>query len=271
MANKKITDLTALTTPDGADLLIIDDVSVTETKKITFANLTSVFATTGSNTYAGNQTVNGFVSASLGFTGSFKGNLDGNASTANTALTASYVLNAVSASFATNALTASYVLNAVSSSFASTALTASYVLNAVSSSFATTASYADFALTASYALTSSLAQSANVLTITSYFTSLNGIANGVATSIGSIYIPAAITISTNSLAYIGGSTASETAILKMVPINTATVSASWSRTNVLGSVALASPVALGVGWYDIILETGSGTQTGFARGLYITT
>jgi hypothetical protein len=211
MANKKITDLTALTTPDSADLLIIDDVSATETKKITYANLTSVFATTGSNTYAGNQTINGFVSASLGFTGSFKGNLDGNASTA------------------------------------------------------TTASYADFALT------SSLAQSANVLTITSYFTSLDGTANGVATSIGSIYIPSAITISTNSLAYIGGSTASETATLKLVPIDTATVSASWSRTNVLGSVALASPAALGVGWYDIILETGNGTQTGFARGLYITT
>lgn len=232
MANKKITDLTALTTPDPADLLIIDDVSAVETKKITFANLTSTFATTGSNTFIGNEVVTGSVSATLGFTGSLKGNVDGNASTATTA---------------------------------------SYVLNAVSSSFATTASYASFALTASYALTSSLAQSANVLTITSYFTSLNGIANGVATSIGSIYIPAAITISTDSLAYIGGSTASETAILKLVPINTATVSASWTRTNILGSVALASPVALGVGWYDIILETGTGTQTGFARGLYIRT
>jgi len=60
--------------------------------------------------------------------------------------TASYVLNAVSASFATtavNATTASYVLNAVSASFATTAAnatTASYVLNAVSASFASTSS-----------------------------------------------------------------------------------------------------------------------------------
>ena len=33
MANKKITELPALTTPDSADLLIIDDVSAVETKE----------------------------------------------------------------------------------------------------------------------------------------------------------------------------------------------------------------------------------------------
>jgi hypothetical protein len=53
-----------------------------------------------------------------------------------TAQTASYVLNAVSASFATSAS------RSVSSSFATTAQTASYVLNAVSASFATSASQA---------------------------------------------------------------------------------------------------------------------------------
>ena len=74
------------------------------------------------------------------------------ASSATTANTASYVLNAVSSSFATNALTASYVLNAVSSSFATNALTASYVLNAVSASFATSSSQAQNASTASYVL-----------------------------------------------------------------------------------------------------------------------
>ena len=60
------------------------------------------------------------------------------ATSASFASTASYVLNAVSASFATNSATASYVLNAISASRASTA---SYVLNAVSASFASTASF----------------------------------------------------------------------------------------------------------------------------------
>jgi hypothetical protein len=39
MANKKITELTALTTPDNADLFAIVDISLPETKKITFADL----------------------------------------------------------------------------------------------------------------------------------------------------------------------------------------------------------------------------------------
>lgn len=39
MANKKISEFTALTTPDNADLFAIVDVSLPETKKITWANL----------------------------------------------------------------------------------------------------------------------------------------------------------------------------------------------------------------------------------------
>ena len=41
MANKKITELTALTTPASTDVLAIVDVAGTETKKITVANLTA--------------------------------------------------------------------------------------------------------------------------------------------------------------------------------------------------------------------------------------
>jgi len=108
---------------------------------------------------SGSLTVTGSLNVTGGMTGSFQG----------VATTASYVLNAVSASFATtasyavsasvatNAVTASYVLNAVSASFATTAsyavsasiatsaVTASYVLNAVSASFATTAVTSSFA------------------------------------------------------------------------------------------------------------------------------
>jgi energy-coupling factor transporter ATP-binding protein EcfA2 len=116
------------------------------------------------------------------FTGEFTGSLQGtasfaiNATSASFATTASYVLNAISASFATsssqsqNAVTASYVLNAVSASFASTA---SYVLNAVSSSFATSSSFSTNAASASYTLTASILQnnSAKVSSSTAIYTS----------------------------------------------------------------------------------------------------
>ena len=112
-----------------------------------------------SNTGSFNGTFNGQFTGSLQGTASFANN----ATSASFATTASYVLNAVSASFATSASiaqtanTASYVLNAVSASFATTA---SYVLNAVSASFATTASYVLNAVSASFATSASIAQTA---------------------------------------------------------------------------------------------------------------
>ena len=99
---------------------------------------------------------------------------------------------------------------------------------------------------------------------------LNGSAPGVSTNIGGIYIPASTTVTTKSLAYIGGSTVSEVAVLKMVPINSVTVSASWVVTGTLTSVSLSNPVTLGPGWYDLTLETGTVSQTAFGRGLYLT-
>ena len=134
-------------------------------------------------------------------------------------------------------------------SLATSALTASYVLNAITSSYAITAA-------------SLTAQVFNV--------ALNGTANGITTNIGGIYIPATTLLTTKSLAYIGGSQASETATLHLVPINTLIVSASWSRTNVLGSAALTGSVSIGPGWYDIVLSAGSVSETTFARGLYLT-
>lgn len=114
------------------------------------------------------------------FTGSFAG--DGSSLTgvaATTATTASYVLNAVSASYA---LSASYEINyetsssyAETASYVETAQTASYVLNAVSSSYATTASYAlnagagdGFPFTGSAVISGSLS-----ITGTSTFTTSN--------------------------------------------------------------------------------------------------
>lgn len=146
-------------------------------------------------------------------TGSFKGDLNG------------------TASLATSALTASYVLNSVSSSYAITAVS---------------------------------------LTSQVFNVALNGTANGVTTNIGGIYIPAITLLTTKSIAYIGGSDASQTATLHLVPINTLIVSASWTRTDVLGSAPLTGSVSMGPGWYDIVLNAGSVSQTTFARGLYLT-
>ena len=72
-----------------------------------------LFPYTGSAKITGSLSVTGSTTSTLGFTGSLQG----------TATSASYVLNAVSASFVT---TASYVLQAVSASFATTA---SFALN----------------------------------------------------------------------------------------------------------------------------------------------
>ena len=95
------------------------------------------------------------------FTGQFTGSLFGTASfaisssQAQTANTASYVLNAVSASFATSALSASYAVTASHANFAvssSQATSASFVATASFSNTSTSASFATNALTASYAL-----------------------------------------------------------------------------------------------------------------------
>ena len=82
------------------------------------------------------------ITGSLNVTAGITGSLLGTASWAQNVTTASYVLNAVSASYAT---TSSYAYNAISASFATsaaTATTASYILNAASASYALTASYA---------------------------------------------------------------------------------------------------------------------------------
>jgi hypothetical protein len=111
------------------------------------------------------------------------GSLFGTASWANNATTASYILQAVSASFATSAsqaTTASYILQAESASFATsasqaitasyvqTAQTASYVLNAISASFATSASQATTASYILQAVSASFATSASQAVTASY-------------------------------------------------------------------------------------------------------
>lgn len=125
---------------------VAGDLIIQGTASITYLNVTyesaSVIYSSGSNQFGdaaddtqtlygtvviptGSLTITGSVTSTDGFTGSLFG----------------------TSSWATNAITASYVLNAISSSYSATASyvesaqTASYVLNAVSSSYAQTASY----------------------------------------------------------------------------------------------------------------------------------
>ena len=110
----------------------------------------------------GNSNITGSLIVTTGVTASLQGTASWaqNAITASfitTAQTASYVLNAVSASRATSASRAD---SALSASFATTAATASYILNAVSASFATSASRAVSASRADSALSSSFATTA---------------------------------------------------------------------------------------------------------------
>jgi hypothetical protein len=108
----------------------------------------SVDAFTGASDY--DITISGSLTVIGPTIGSFTGSLLGTSSWADNAITASYILNAVSSSFAS---TASFVQNAQ---------TASYVLNAVSSSFASTASFVN-PLNQSVILTGSLNTTGSVI------------------------------------------------------------------------------------------------------------
>ena len=165
---------------------------------------------------------------------SFTGSLQGTASWASNALnansasyaaTASLAINANNAVNAVNATTASYVLQAQSASYWSgsiiNAATASYVLQAVSASFATTASYIQNAVSASFASTASSVNRLNQNVVISGSLTVTGSTNIIGDSgttilssnadtlvfTGSLYTTGSI-ISTGSLNILGGVTGS---------------------------------------------------------------
>jgi hypothetical protein len=95
-----------------------------------------------------------------------------------------------------------------------------------------------------------------------------------AASIGAVYIPSTLTLSTNSLAYMG-SAASGYTVLNLCPINSNVATATWKTNANLGSSALVSSCVLITGWYDITIESSGSsnnlTTSRYARGLYLTT
>jgi len=111
-----ITADTELQIPDnnGTIVIAVNNISADSYGNVdlTIPNVdTGSLATTGSNTFVGNQIITGSVTASLGF----YGNLNGTASYATNALSASFAISssqATSASYAYNSTSASYALSA---------------------------------------------------------------------------------------------------------------------------------------------------------------
>lgn len=93
---------------------------------------------------------------------------------------------------------------------------------------------------------------------------------GTATIIGTIYVPAARTLTVSSLAYIGGSLVGDTTTLTLNPAGGGAAVATWTRTGTLGSQALTSGGTIAAaGWYDLTLQGTAGSGVAFARGLYL--
>jgi hypothetical protein len=149
MSNKRVSELNEKTVPADADLFLITDVTAVESRKITAVNIKN------------------YVTGNNNFTGSLNG-------------TASYALQALSASFAPTAPTASY---AISTSFALTSVTST------SASYSRTSSFSNFAVSCSYAATSSIsftssvqqvvsASNASFAQTASYLLFVNGFNNG---------------------------------------------------------------------------------------------
>ncbi len=157
----------------------------------------TVFATTGSNTFSGSQIVQGNITVN--------GSLFGTASVALVALTSSYNLNSVSSSYS---LTASYAMNGGSGGGGTTLttgstypITSSWAINALSASYAPgggggttlttgssypiTSSWAINVVSASYALIAESATTANSSTSASYALTASFALNSIAGASGS--------------------------------------------------------------------------------------
>lgn len=99
---------------------------------------------------------------------------------------------------------------------------------------------------------------------------LNGSASfGAPEYVGAVYVPANITLSASSRAYLGISGASEQVTLEIksgittLAAFTATPSSGFQNVLVTGTPSLAA------GWYDLVLTAGTSGSTVFARGLYL--
>jgi hypothetical protein len=164
------------------------------------------------------------VSASFATTASFVlgGATVTSASFATSASQAISSSRAITASFATTAATASFIVTAQTASFVTTAQTASYVLNAVSASFATSASRAisaSIATSASFAINSLTTASVSSNTIT--FTKGDGTTFPITVDTGSAGSSAGYVSIVNQSAVSGSVGTTETVLGSVIiPANT---------------------------------------------------
>ena len=102
-------------------------------------------------------------------------------------------------------------------------------------------------------------------------TALNGsAANGSPTYVGSVYVPASITLAATSRARIGVSGANQSVKLELLDTS-AVVKATFQNVSATGFVdaLVTGTPTLAAGWYDILLTANTGGSTAFARGLYL--
>jgi hypothetical protein len=203
---------------------------------------------------SGSLTVTGSLNVTGGMTGSFQG----------VATTASYVLNAVSASFAT---TASY---AVSASVATNAVTASYVLNAVSASFATTAVTSSFAnaftvagtLTATTLVVQTITSSVDFVTGSTRFGSLLANTHAFTGSVGM----------TGSLSVIGGNvgigTASPGSFVEISKSSNSGGGGTFPRLAIKNTLATQGDGSSTFNFADILISSGNEAVNMFLSSTY---
>lgn len=98
---------------------------------------------------------------------------------------------------------------------------------------------------------------------------LQAVATDGATVVGGVYFPQSVTLTTGSLAYIGGANTNDTVTLKLTPIGGGNPSATWTRVGQLANVALSQASQIAAGWYDLVLAGANSSTTAFARGLYL--
>jgi len=95
-------------------------------------------------------------------------------------------------------------------------------------------------------------------------------ASTVATNVGGVYIPNAITLGVNSQARLGTSGTAQTVTLQLLDATTSVVVATFSASITgFASVAVTGTPTLSAGWYAIVLTADAKAQA-FARGLYLT-
>jgi hypothetical protein len=215
---------------------------------------------TGSGVY-GPYGSNSILSASYAVTAGYAANVPDTASYALQALTASY------SNTSTTAQTASYVLNAISSSYstyaasAGTANTASYVLNAVSASYATSALSSSYASNATTAATASFIGGAITNNTNNYILTATG--NGNINGESNLTFDGS-TLSVTGNATISGDltvagTASFSNQTSLLIADRFILLASGSNTLTDAGIIAAAGGLSGSAWY---LEAGSAGSTG---------